>query len=376
MALSDGEESFLASVGERKDLNQYWFSQATIDCIVGEVAECQGRAALVSTPSIFFSLRDEIRARCCVFEYDEQWSSVKGFVFYDFNCPERVDEELRRAFDMVVIDPPYITRDVWEKYATTCRLLLRPGGRVLCTTIHENAPMMEELLGLHAAKFRPKIPNLVYQYSVYINYESARLGTLNPEVDDEDWAPAANARRDSAVQRKSPNEAPAWAELLSEPPAVPDPPEVEVLIELRDITLRLLQATTGINTPLQQAIRRRHAGDAAAAAAAAQAEAALSAAEAAATKVKDWLGCAGLGVLAEAMGEGEDAFALSVGSDRFRTAALAELVSRARGEGLADMEEYKAFALAGKRISSEISRQSRAVLDRIKALRRRARAEQ
>ena len=28
----------------------------------------------------------------------------------------------------VVIDPPFITREVWEKYAAAARLLLRPGG--------------------------------------------------------------------------------------------------------------------------------------------------------------------------------------------------------------------------------------------------------
>ena len=31
------------------------------------------------------------------------------------------------SFDMVIIDPPFITREVWEKYASTAKLLLKAG---------------------------------------------------------------------------------------------------------------------------------------------------------------------------------------------------------------------------------------------------------
>ena len=44
---------------------------------------------------------------------------------------------------------------------------------------------MEEILGVVPAKFRPSIPHLVYQYNVYINYDSVALGELNPEIDSE-----------------------------------------------------------------------------------------------------------------------------------------------------------------------------------------------
>jgi 16S rRNA G966 N2-methylase RsmD len=36
-------------------------------------------------------------------------------VFYDFNKPEDIPQELKNSFDMIVIDPPFITREVWEK---------------------------------------------------------------------------------------------------------------------------------------------------------------------------------------------------------------------------------------------------------------------
>lgn len=57
-----------------------------------------------------------------------QWEHDPGFVKYDFNAPLDFPDELRGAFAMVVVDPPFITRDVWEKYAVTVRALLAPGG--------------------------------------------------------------------------------------------------------------------------------------------------------------------------------------------------------------------------------------------------------
>ena len=59
-------------------------------------------------------------------------------------------------------------------------------AKVLASTIPENAAMMHELLGVTEQRFKPSIPNLVYQYSLYTNYESAGLGVENPEIPAED----------------------------------------------------------------------------------------------------------------------------------------------------------------------------------------------
>ena len=49
---------------------------------------------------------------------------------------------------MVVIDPPFITREVWEKYAEAARIVLKAdgSGKVLGSTIDENEGFMQELL--------------------------------------------------------------------------------------------------------------------------------------------------------------------------------------------------------------------------------------
>ena len=55
-------------------------------------------------------------------------------------------------------------------------------GKVLCSTIDENEPFMKELLNADKKKFRPSIPNLVYQYSLYANYDSETLNSQNAEI--------------------------------------------------------------------------------------------------------------------------------------------------------------------------------------------------
>jgi len=174
--------------GSKSDLNQYWYSSFSIQKLVEEVRnECSPgqpmRVCFVSTPSLFFSLSlEERRPHCTVLDFDKQWESDPGFHFYDFNHPEALCESLHHRFDMVVIDPPFVQEACWRAYATSAKLLLAPGGKVLLTTILENAELLEQLLGVKPNVFRPSIPNLVYQYHIFTSYESTGLSVVNPEV--------------------------------------------------------------------------------------------------------------------------------------------------------------------------------------------------
>jgi hypothetical protein len=138
---------------------------------------------------------------------------------------------------MVVIDPPFITKDVWEQYAKTAKALLKHSpfkyreepvpeerievgereqereqeqeqkednhsqgikkkcnpeqkhqGLVLATTVAENQSLMEELFNAKPTIFKPNIPKLVYQYNVFINCidECNILKEKNPEIRVED----------------------------------------------------------------------------------------------------------------------------------------------------------------------------------------------
>lgn len=45
-------------------------------------------------------------------QLDTKWATDPGFVMYDFTKPEDIPQELRGTFDMVVVDPPFITKEV------------------------------------------------------------------------------------------------------------------------------------------------------------------------------------------------------------------------------------------------------------------------
>jgi 16S rRNA G966 N2-methylase RsmD len=192
----DGESlkknRFLSMTKEVEELNQYWYSNRTIAHMARDVEDvCAAedtRACFLSTPSVYFSLSKEVRARSWCFDLDTQWANEPGFVRYDFNAPVDFEgaDELKGTFDMVIIDPPFITREVWEKYAETAKHLLKPGGAVMGSTIQENATLMKELLDVEPRAFMPSIPTLVYQYYLYTSYESKHLAEKNPEIPDYD----------------------------------------------------------------------------------------------------------------------------------------------------------------------------------------------
>ena len=103
-------------------------------------------------------------------------------MYYDFNKNEDIPEDLHKQFHLIVIDPPFITREVWEKYAQAVDILKHPEGEVFLSTIDENEEMIKELIGANRKTFRPSIPNLVYQYSFYATYDSEGLNGKNPEI--------------------------------------------------------------------------------------------------------------------------------------------------------------------------------------------------
>lgn len=49
-----------------------------------------------------------------IFEYDRRFGQAypESFVFYDYNEPQKVPDELRGSVDYILMDPPYLVR--WD----------------------------------------------------------------------------------------------------------------------------------------------------------------------------------------------------------------------------------------------------------------------
>ncbi|CAG9336335.1 unnamed protein product [Blepharisma stoltei] len=188
------ENTFLQQHREKEEFNQFWYSSRTINALVDETEDLhlQGftKIACLSTPSLYFSLTEKSKENSRLFEIDRSFQRDKGFVFYDFNHSEELDPALEKSFDVVVVDPPFITREVWEKYSRAVKFLLKDGGKIIVSSVDENAPMLDELLKVKRQAFKPSIPHLVYQYSFFTNYNSSRFSQKNseiPEEEDEDY---------------------------------------------------------------------------------------------------------------------------------------------------------------------------------------------
>lgn len=147
------KNSFLLRNREKAEFNQYWYSPSTISVFVQDIQEHSGngRVAFLSTPSIFFSLDSEevkqnsvlfdvrwfsfflqlsvskIQTSCLFSQFDEGLArnAAGRFVKYDFNNLDTIPAEMHHTFDLAVIDPPFITEEVWIKYADAIKLLLK-----------------------------------------------------------------------------------------------------------------------------------------------------------------------------------------------------------------------------------------------------------
>jgi EEF1A lysine methyltransferase 1 len=187
---------FLKLFSEKEDINQYWFSESTIEFIVNQImrhTDENSKIAFVSTPSIFFSCDDSIKQRSKLFDYDDRLlkrhSNAVKFDFNDF--VELVkNEEYFSAFDFVIIDPPYINEPSWTKFAEFARIICKKDkddnskiqAKILTCSIAENKEILKKLLDLNMQKYQPSIPHLVYQYNFFSNYEDELLDQLNAEI--------------------------------------------------------------------------------------------------------------------------------------------------------------------------------------------------
>lgn len=58
------------------------------------------------------------------------------FIFYDYQFPQNLPQALHHRLEYLIIDPPFITRDVWEQYRAAIDFLICPKqGKILLSTI-------------------------------------------------------------------------------------------------------------------------------------------------------------------------------------------------------------------------------------------------
>lgn len=185
---------FLKVFTEKEDINQYWFSEETINFIKNQVEkhtkDSESNIAFVSCPSIFFSCSQEIQEKSILFDYDDRFPKRhKNAVKFDFNDFSNISTDYHHKFDFIVIDPPFITEKVWTSYAEFAKLISMSDSsnsliqsKIIACSIAENKEMLNKLLNFEIKKYQPSIPHLVYQYNFFSNYDDEELNKFNPEI--------------------------------------------------------------------------------------------------------------------------------------------------------------------------------------------------
>ncbi|XP_012902259.1 EEF1A lysine methyltransferase 1 isoform X2 [Mustela putorius furo] len=172
------DDKYNIGIIEENWLSQFWYSQDTALRLATEAVAAageRGRIACVSAPSVYQKLRSLHREDISVyiFEYDKRFAIYgEEYIFYDYNNPLDLPEKIAtHSFDIVIADPPYLSKECLRKTSETIKYLTQ-GKILLCT----GAVMEEEaakLLGVKMCKFIPKhTRTLGNEFRCYVNYDS------------------------------------------------------------------------------------------------------------------------------------------------------------------------------------------------------------
>jgi len=120
-------------------LAQFWYDKSTADLLANEAIEksSHGRIACLSTPSVFRALVAMGYREAFLFDYDERFR-VFGDQHVQYNLYEPSTQfaaSLGNTFDIFILDPPRINRDVLVHVSAHVQWLARgPSPLVIAVT--------------------------------------------------------------------------------------------------------------------------------------------------------------------------------------------------------------------------------------------------
>ncbi|KAJ6847918.1 protein-lysine N-methyltransferase N6AMT2 [Iris pallida] len=189
---ADGEEEEGAGgevklVAENWNMSQFWYDRDTAQTVAREVVHLlsekssSAAVACVACPTLFAYLKkNDPNVAAQLLEYDTRFKQYgNDYTFYDYNQPEELPPELKHRFQVVVADPPYLSKECLEKVARTIAFLAQPeGAYLLLLTGEVQTERAAELLNLQPCGFRPQHSNkLGNEFRLFTSYNPAeRLG--------------------------------------------------------------------------------------------------------------------------------------------------------------------------------------------------------
>ncbi|XP_058204331.1 uncharacterized protein LOC131318517 [Rhododendron vialii] len=186
VADDDTSSSEVALLAEDWRLSQFWYDRDTAETVAREVLSlcCSVESpsvACIACPTLYAYLKKiDPSVSAQLLEYDKRFEQYGSeFTFYDYNQPEELPSSLKNAYQIVVADPPYLSKECLEMVTQTISFLMRPGkSYLLLLTGEVQKDRAAELLDLYPCGFRPQHSSkLGNEFLLFTNYDPGmRLG--------------------------------------------------------------------------------------------------------------------------------------------------------------------------------------------------------
>lgn len=170
-----------------QQLSQFWYDEETTRIIsklclklILQLAPEQGssevRVALLSCPSLYKSIRSvHPMGTVRIFEFDERFAVFSDdFIQYDYRRIAEQDDyldEFAGLFDIVICDPPFLSRECIESTSKIVKKLKKENAKVLLCSGQSVSDHAKEFLGLDRCQYRPQHErNLANEFCSYANF--------------------------------------------------------------------------------------------------------------------------------------------------------------------------------------------------------------
>ena len=172
-----------------QQLSQFWYddtTKQTLARVCHRIIETEGwqerdtRIGLLSCPSLFTGVRDRVpEAETYIFEYDRRFSKYGDrFVFYDYNeaFEEGVLDQFKSFFDILILDPPFLSEECIEKVSRIVAKFAKPGAKVILCSGLVVREWSKKYLNLELCQFEPRHQRgLGNQFASYANFDLDKL---------------------------------------------------------------------------------------------------------------------------------------------------------------------------------------------------------
>ena len=162
-------------------LSQFWYSEdfaSKLGQLIINNSSPKSKVAMISCPTGYFHMKSskfkakyEYDLELKLLEFDKRFEKFSEFQFYDYNDPLNLPTELQHEFDLICVDPPFLSKECWEKFKVTIEYMKKPSSKVIACTGLVMTEFLKTELGLEKLDMEVTHSNgLSNEFGVFSNF--------------------------------------------------------------------------------------------------------------------------------------------------------------------------------------------------------------